>query len=150
MKTTILILITCAFFISALPAAAMQGHDDKDKSAHTEDDMGFKHDAVVDGVRSEFEIMSLASMNMKDDQGRTHHIMVKLFDESTKAEIKEAVGKIKIIAPDGSEQISPLKNYSGIFAANFTFADKGKYGVICLLKVNDQKRVVKFWYKHHG
>lgn len=153
MKATIVILTIAALFYSALPAVAMQGHDGKSMSAQSGGgmgDMGFKHDAVVDGVRSEFQIMSLKSMEMKDEQGRTHHIMVKLFDEKTKAEIKSAVGKIKIISPDGSEQISALKNYSGIFAANFTFADKGKYGVICLLKVDDQKRVVKFWYNHHG
>ena len=153
MKTSIKILTIAAFIFAALPAVAMQGHNGKSMSAQSKDamgDMGFKHDAVVDGVRSKFQIMSLESMKMKDDQGRTHHIMVKLFDDKTKKEIKSAAGKIKIISPDGSEQVSALKNYSGIFAANFTFADKGKYGVICLLKVDDQKRVVKFWYKHHG
>ncbi len=153
MKTSIVILTIAAFLFAALPAVAMQGHDGKSMSAPSKagmGDMGFKHDAVVDGMRSEFQIMSLESMKMKDDQGRTHHIMVKLFDDKTKAEIKDAVGKIKIISPDGSEQVGVLKNYSGIFAANFTFADKGKYGVICLLKVDDQKRVVKFWYNHHG
>ena len=150
MKISIVILTIAAFFFAALPAIAMQGHDGKSMSAQSKEGMGFKHDAVVDGVRSEFQIMSLESMKMKDDQGKTHHIMVKLFDEETKKEIKSAVGKIKIVSPDGSEQISALKNYSGIFAANFTFADNGKYGVICLLKVDDQKRVVKFWYNHHG
>ncbi len=150
MKTSIVIMAITVFFLAAVPAVAMQGHDGKSMSEHDKGDMGFKHDAVVDGMRSEFQIMSLESMKMTDDQGRTHHIMVKLFDEKTKAEIKNAVGKIKIIAPDGSEQVSTLKNYSGIFAANFTFADKGKYGVICLLKVQDQRRVVKFWYNHHG
>lgn len=153
MKTAIVILTIAALLFAALPTVAMQGHDGKNKSEQAKDgmgDMGFKHDTVVDGVRSEFQIMSLKSMKMKDDQGKTHHIMVKLFDDKTKKEIKSAAGKIKILSPDGSEQVSTLKNYSGIFAANFTFADKGKYGVICLLKVDDQKRVVKFWYNHHG
>lgn len=150
MKTMAMILTTAIFLLCGLPANAMQGHDDKAETGHGMEDMGFKHNAVVDGVRSEFQIMSLASMNMKDEQGKTHHIMVKLLDDQTKAEIKNAVGKIKVIAPDGAEQISTLKNYSGIFAANFTFAAKGKYGVICLLKVNDRKNVVKFWYTHHG
>ncbi len=156
MKNTIIILTIATLLFSSLPAAAMQGHGDMKQSGHGEMEgtdhghMGFKHDAVVDGVRSEFQIMSLASMNMKDDQGRTHHIMVKLMDDKTKNEIKTAKGKIKIIGPDGAEQISALKNYSGIFAANFTFDAKGKYGVICLLKVNGEKQVVKFWYNHHG
>jgi hypothetical protein len=153
MKTFTVILSLAAFLVTGLPAFAMQGHDDMSKSTKTDDKMGhmgFKHNAVVEGVRSEFQIMSLASMNMKDAQGKTHHIMVKLIDDKSKTEIKSAAGKIKIIAPNGEEQIAALKNYSGIFAANFTFGSKGKYGVICLLKVNDQKKVVKFWYNHHG
>jgi hypothetical protein len=153
MKTIVIVLTMVIFLISGLPAFAMQGHDGKDKSAKTDGgmgDMGFKHEAVVDGVRSEFQIMSLASMKMKDDQGKTHHIMVKLVDDKTKAEIKSAVGKIKIIAPDGAEQLGALKNYNGIFAANFTFTTEGKYGVICLLKMNNEKKVIKFWYNHHG
>ena len=152
MKHIITLLTIVAVLLTGVPAVvAMQGHGEKKESSHDKGgmaDMGYKHDAVVDGVRSEFQIMSLASMKMKDDQGKTHHIMVKLFDHKTDAEIKEAVGKIKIISPDGSEQIGPLKNYSGIFAANFNFPAKGKYGVICLLKVKDQKKVFKFWYPH--
>jgi hypothetical protein len=87
-------------------------------------------------------------MNMTSDEGDTHHIMVNLKEADGGAPIKQAIGKIKVIAPDKTEQISPLKNYSGILAANFTFKDPGKYGVICLLKNNDKKQVFKFWYHH--
>ena len=108
----------------------------------------FKHEAVVNHIRAEFKIMSLASMNMKDPDGATHHVMVNLFDNSTNHPIKDAVGKVKIIGPDEKEQTSRLKNYNGVFAANFTFSKKGKYGVICLVKVDDGKHVYKFWYPH--
>jgi hypothetical protein len=75
--------------------------------------------------------------------------MVKLIDAQSKTEIKDAVGKIKIIEPGGGEQEGTLKNYSGILAANFNFKTAGKYGVICLYKAKDgRKRVVKFWYHH--
>jgi hypothetical protein len=153
MKRTIIILTVGIWLFSGLSVAAMQGHDNKGHESQMGGDMGdmgYKHTAVVDGVRSEFQIMSLASMKMNDEQGRTHHIMVKLVDDQTQAEIKTAAGKIKIIGPDGSEQVSALQNYSGIFAANFTFADEGKYGVICLLKVDGQKKLFKFWYNHLG
>ncbi len=153
MKTIVTALTVLALVFSGMPALASSGHGDMgkmDKADKGMDAMGFTHEAVVDGLRSEFQIMSLASMKMKDEHGATHHIMVKLMDEATHAEIKQAVGKIKIIGPDGAEQESTLKNYSGIFAANFSFAASGKYGVICLLKVDGQKRVVKFWYPHHG
>ena len=108
----------------------------------------FQHVATQKHIRAEFQVMSLASMNMKDQSGATHHIMVKLFHGSKNAQIKEAIGKIKIVGPDNAEQIDSLKNYSGVFAANFTFNKTGKYGVICLVKVNEEKLLFKFWYPH--
>ena len=74
--------------------------------------------------------------------------MVKLTKGENGDEIKGAVGKIKVIAPSGKEQISTLKDYGGIMAGNFTFEEKGKYGVICLVKAGEDKRVFKFWYPH--
>ena len=108
----------------------------------------FKHDAIVKHIRAEFKIMSLASMNMKDPNGATHHVMVSLFHASTNHPIKDAVGKVKVIGPDKKEQTNTLKNYNGIFAANFTFSKNGKYGVICLVKVDGEKQVIKFWYPY--
>ena len=108
----------------------------------------FKHTATEGGIEAEFQVMSLASMNMTSDEGDTHHIMLNLKDAESGAPIQEAIGKIKVIAPDKTEQVSPLKNYSGILAANFTFDQPGKYGVICLLKNDDTKQVFKFWYPH--
>ena len=143
------------------PAIAGQGHSgshgDKTEAAMEGHDMGgdhgasgsFKHEAEVDGIKTQFEIMSLASMNMKDENGATHHVMLKLFDGEGNP-IKDAKGRVKLIAPSGKEQTSALKNYSGVFAANFTFEEQGKYGVICLFKENDTKHVVKFWYPHGG
>lgn len=46
------------------------------------------------------------------------------------------------------EKEEDLKNYNGIFTANFTFDEKGKYGVICLFKMDGQKRLVKFCYMY--
>ena len=74
--------------------------------------------------------------------------MVKLVDLSSQKQIDNAVGKIKLISPTGKEQVESLQNYSGILAANFTFDEKGKYGVICLFKMDGKKRMVKFWYSH--
>jgi hypothetical protein len=91
--------------------------------------------------------MSLASMNMTDPEGNTHHIMVKFIDEANKQPIDKAAGKIKVIDPEGKEQEGVLKDYGGIMAANFSFPKKGKYGVICLFKVDEKKRLVKFWYE---
>jgi len=134
-----------------LAATGHQSHGDTSKSGsneHGQTGSTFTHQEVVEGVQAEFQVMTLASMNMKDPQGKTHHIMVKLVDVSSQKPIGNAVGKIKLISPTGKEQEESLQNYSGILAANFTFDEKGKYGVICLFKVDDRKRLVKFWYPH--
>jgi hypothetical protein len=130
-----------------------QSHSDisGSKSAPTEHGQTggtFTHQEVVEGVQAEFQVMTLASMNMKDPQGKTHHIMVKLVDVSSQKQIANAIGKIKVISPTGKEEVESLQSYSGILAANFTFAEKGKYGVICLVKVDGNKRLIKFWYPH--
>ena len=115
---------------------------------HTGPTGTFKYQAVVKHIRAEFQIMSLASMNMKDPNGGSHHVMVKLFHDSMNHPIKDAVGKVKIIKPDGKEQTNSLKNYNGIFAANFSANKTGRYGVICLVKVGEEKYLFKFWYPH--
>jgi hypothetical protein len=130
-----------------------EGHGKTDMSAPSAMESAspagtFKHEVVDKHIRAEFQIMSLASMNMKDPNGDTHHVMVKLFHDSMNHPIKNAVGKVKIIKPDGKEQTNSLKNYNGIFAANFTFGEKGKYGVICLVIVDGEKHIFKFWYPH--
>ncbi len=168
MKRQIIFIIAAIFILTATSAIAMQEHGSHgtagqqdmksggqmDHAAHGKEmdhsKMGgtFKYAATQGGIDAEFQVMSLASMNMKSDNGDTHHIMVNLKEADGGAPIKEAIGKIKVIAPDESEQISPLKNYNGILAANFTFKEPGKYGVICLLKNKDKKEVFKFWYHH--
>jgi len=152
-KTLLIMAILLIWGSAAAAVMAGSSHEDHDMSGsktmqHTGAEETFKHQAVVEGIRAEFEIMSLAAMSMKDPQGTTDHIMVKLFHDAMNHQIQDAVGKIKVISPSGKEQIVNLKNYNGIFAANFTFPEKGKYGVICLVKVAKQKHMFKFWYQH--
>jgi hypothetical protein len=130
-------------------------HDDHAVAAETGEKMEmehampadtFSHHMVKDGIRGEFEVMSLASMNMTDPQGASHHIMAKFFHDEMNHQIPDMAGKVKVIGPDKKEQVAELKNYSGVFAANFTFDQRGKYGVICLVKIDGEKHVFKFWY----
>jgi hypothetical protein len=141
--------------MAALPATAMassSSHGAHGKQAVTDhsaaEEAVYEHKETVEGIRAEFQVMSLASMKMTDPDGNTHHIMVKLIDEANNQPIDKAVGKIKVIGPEGKEQEGVLKDYGGIMAANFSFPKKGKYGVICLFKVDEKKRLVKFWYEN--
>ncbi len=149
---TVLFLLT-GFSGRALGQSTHTGHTQSDNEGHAtmnhEAPSGtFSHKAVVNGIQVEFQIMRLAGMKMKDPGGATHHIMVKLFDDVTDHQIKKLVGKVKVIAPSGKDQVGSLKDYGGVYAANFTFDEKGKWGVICLFKVENTKHTVKFWYPH--
>lgn len=137
------LLIALISLVLVASAMAMQGMD------HGSDhkDGKFMHTAMVDGLHTEFQVMDLASMNMKDPDGKTHHVMAtfKRGDEK----ITKAVGKIKLISPSGKEQLAEMKDYgSGVFAANFTINEPGKWGVICLFKEDGGQHTVKFWYEH--
>ena len=164
MKRNLFFMTVVILTLTTAPAVSMQehsGHGSSKQHDHTQMQHGngeamdhaamggtYKHTASQGGIDAAFQVMSLASMNMTSEEGDTHHIMVDLKTAGDGMPIKNAVGKIKVIAPDKSEQVSPLKNYSGILAGNFTFTQPGKYGVICLLKVGDEKQVFKFWYPH--
>lgn len=107
----------------------------------------FKQAVMVDGIHAEFQVMELAAMNMTDPEGHTHHVMVSFMKGGDK--IVSAVGKVKLIAPSGKEQTASLKDFgNGMFAANFTIDENGKWGVICLFKEKEGKHTAKFWYPH--
>ena len=157
-KLVTILAITAVLTLTTVALSMDHSHEGQGAAKETTEKMETDHKMpsdtflqkmVVDGVRGEFEVMSLESMNMKDPEGATHHIMAKFFHDEMNHQIKDAVGKIKVIGPDEKEQVADLKNYSGIFAANFTFNQPGKYGVICLVKIGEEKHVFKFWYHHH-
>jgi hypothetical protein len=150
-----ILVAAAAAHLYAGAAQAQSSHDGHTMSGpgappmdHQEMSGQFKHDMTVEGVKAEFQIMSLESMNMKDPDGATHHVMVKFMDAESGKHIEEAVGRIKVISPSKAETVVDLKDYSGIYAANVTFDEPGKYGVICLAKVAGQKPLYKFWYPH--
>ena len=129
-------------------AIAQQDHGGHGTMQHQAPTETFEHTESVANIRTEFQVMSLEAMNMKDPAGATHHVMVRFMQPDNDKTIVDAVGKVKLIAPDGTEQIETLKNYNGTFAANFKIEQSGKYGVICLFMTAGEKHVVKFWYPH--
>jgi hypothetical protein len=141
-----------ALLVPSLAGAQHQGHD---MSSHGSGGVGqtqpsgtFTHHVVDQGLRAEFQIMSLATMNMKDAGGATHHIMVKFVREGKNEPIRNVMGKIRVVSPSGKEQVETLKDYSGMYAANFNFPEKGKYEITCVIKADDKQHVIKFSYPH--
>ena len=107
----------------------------------------FKHSAMAGDIHVEFQVMDLASMNMNDPEGKTHHVMATFTRDGKKLE--SVAGKVKLISPSGKEQLAGLKDFGGgVYAANFTIDEPGKWGVISLFKNGEGQHTVKFWYPH--
>lgn len=133
----------------ALAASTHQGHGDMAGSGAMGQGSAkgtFTHQAVDQGVRVEFQIMSLASMKTTDTGGATHHIMVTFVREGKNEQIRNVMGRIRVVSPSGKDQVETLKDYSGMYAANFSFPEKGKYEVTCVFKAGDRQHVIKFSY----
>jgi hypothetical protein len=160
MKKTMLIA-AAAVLLAAGAVYAMQGHgsgghggapaggqsmDHSQMGQQPAAADGFHHMGHAEGIKAEFQVMSLTSMNMQDASGATHHVMVKLFEGDSGAPITDAVGKVKVISPSKQETVVDLTNYGGTLAANFKAEEPGQYGIICLLKAGKKKPMYKFWY----
>lgn len=140
-KLLIVILLLSLCFAGG--ALAMEGMDHGSKSM----DGTFKHETMADDIHAEFQVMELAAMNMKDPEGNTHHVMATFMRNGAK--IEKIAGKVKLISPSGKEQLASLKDFgSGVYAANFTIDQPGKWGVVCLFKEPDGQHTIKFWYPH--
>ena len=115
-------------------------------------------DVLVEGVKVIFQIMSnsehkkmLKDMKMKEDAegGTTHNITVTLKDEKTQKEVTNAEIQMKVVDPKGKDQIKALK-YEGemkSYDAYFNLPEKGKYQVMILFKVGEQKRTAGINYE---
>ena len=115
-------------------------------------------DVLVEGVKVSFQIMTneehkkmLKDTKMKGDiePGTTHIIGVTLKDEKTQKEITDAQINMKVIDPKGKDQVKALKYEEMMksYEAFFNLPDKGKYQVMVLFKVGDQKRTAGMHYE---
>ena len=115
-------------------------------------------EVLVEGVKVGFQMMTneehkkmLKDMKMKEEiePGTTHIIGVTLKDEKTQKEITDAQINMKVVDPKGKDQIKPLK-YEGTmksYDAYFDFKEKGKYQVLILFKVGEQKRTAGIYHE---
>jgi hypothetical protein len=115
-------------------------------------------EVIAEGVKVTFQIMDnqehkkmLKDMKMKEDieSGTTHNITVTLKDEKAQKEITDAQINMKVVDPKGKDQIKTLK-YEGemkSYDAYFNLKEKGKYQVMVLFKVGEQKRTAGIYYE---
>jgi hypothetical protein len=157
MKKTLLIIAAATLALSAPFTVGAMEHDGHG-TAHTQqgDQMihagSVAHQEVVDGVKVTFSMIDMrasikgtaAAKGMKD----THHLMLMFADAKTGKPLNEGTVKIKIVAPDKSEQLKSLEGMGGHFGADFAMGAKGKYGIMAKFQLKDGKvRSSKFWYE---
>ncbi len=137
------ILVVGLFVLSSL-SLAQHGHGTTSTKMDT-------REVVVEGVKVIFQIMKneehkkmLKDMKMKEDvePGTTHNITVTLKDEKTRKEITNAEVQMKVVDPKGKDQVKALKYEEEMksYDAYFNLPGKGKYQVLVLFKIGEQKR----------
>ena len=114
-------------------------------------------EVLVEGVKVVFQMMAneehqkmLKDMKMKEDidPGTTHNITVTLKDEKTQKEINNAQINMKVIDPKGKDQVKALKyeDMMKSYDAYFNLPEKGKYQVMILFRIGDQKKTAGIYY----
>jgi hypothetical protein len=114
-------------------------------------------EVIVEGTKVVFQIMvndehkkMLKDMKMKEniEPGTTHNITVTLKDDKTQKEITDAQINMKVIDPRGKDQVKALKYEEAMksYDAYFNLPDKGKYQVMILFKIGEQKKTAGIYY----
>lgn len=155
MKKMVLVLAAVLLACSAPLSALAMDHDMSKHGDSMVMDKGGEmqmgkpaHVAVADGVKASFYFLDIKAKMQAMGMKETNHIMVMFTDAKTGKMLPDGDVKIKVLAPDKSEQVKELMEMKGGFGSDFTLAQKGKYGVMCKFKLDDGKvRSVKFWYQ---
>lgn len=146
-------VLTLSFFNFTAPSLAQHTHGHGATSMKMD-----TREVIVEGVKVIFQIMNneehqkmLKDMKMKEDiePGTTHNITVTLKDEKAQKEITNAQVNMKLVDPKGKDQVKALK-YEGemkSYDGYFNLPDKGKYQVMILFKVGEQKKTAGIYYE---
>jgi len=157
MKKLISVLGILFFCLFTFTSISLAQHSHGGMTTGTSMKMDTK-EVLVEGVKVSFQIMAnvdhkkmLKDMKMKEDiePGTTHNITVTLKDEKAQKEITNAQINMKVVDPKGKDQIKTLK-YEGemkSYDAYFNLPEKGKYQVMVLFKVGEQKRTAGIYYE---
>ena len=114
-------------------------------------------EVLVEGVKVVFQFMTneehkkmLVEMKSKEqpEAGTTHNIAVTLVDEKSHKEVTNAEVNMKVIDPAGKSEIKALKpdTMMKYYNAYFNLPQKGKYQVLIVFKIGDQKRNAGIYY----
>ena len=151
---SLLLVVVAGLFV--LSSISLAQHSHGGMSTGTSMKMDTK-EVIVEGVKVVFQIMAndehkkmLKDMKMKDDiePGTTHNVTVTLKDDKTQKGIANAQINMKVIDPRGKDQVKALKYEEMMksYDAYFNLPDKGKYQVMILFKIGEQKKTAGIYY----
>jgi len=112
---------------------------------------------LLDDVKASFSIMPMVEhkkmlkdmkMKVEVDPQATHNIAVTLTDTRSNLPISDAVVKMKVISPNGKDQVKLLDFIMGMnqYAGDFTLSEKGRYQILILFKAGGKKQAAGFYY----
>jgi hypothetical protein len=157
MKKFISVLGILVLSLFALIQLSLAQHSHGGMTTGTSMKMDTK-EVIVEGTKVIFQIMAndehkkmLKDMKVKEniEPGTTHNITVILKDEKTQKEITNAQINMKVIDPKGKDQVKSMKYEETMksYDAYFNLPEKGKYQVMILFKIGDQKRTAGIYYE---
>ena len=76
-----------------------------------------------------------------------NNISLTILDKKSKEKIKDAIVKLKVIAPDQSIEIQKLELKNDYYENSFSMKQKGLYKVVALFKISGKKKKVGFQFK---
>ncbi len=156
MKKLILTLLAVVVAFVLLPSISLAQH--QHGAAKGEAMKMDTKEVLVEGVKVVFQIMSneehkkmLVDMKSKEEPeaGTTHNIAVTLVDEKSHKEATNAEINMKVVDPAGKSQIKPLNAdmMMKYYSAYFNLSQKGKYEVLIVFKIGDQKNTAGIYYE---
>ncbi len=157
MKKLVFLLWVAAMGLLVLSSVSLAQHGHGGMSKGETMKMDTK-EVLVEGVKVTFQMMTneehkkmLKDMKMKEDiePGTTHIIGVTLKNGKTQKEITDAQVTMKVVDPKGKDQIKPLKfeEMMKSYEAYFNLPEKGKYQVMVLCKIGDEKKTAGVYYE---
>ncbi len=137
------------------PGLAWAQHDHRSGGGGMQMDT---REVLVEGLKVTFQIMAnaehrkmLQDMNMQDDieAGSTHNVSVVLTDQTTQKPISDAAVSLKVVDPQGQDQIKGLKFEGSMnsYDAYFNMPHAGRYEILVLVKTGKLKRTAGIYYE---
>ncbi len=77
----------------------------------------------------------------------THDISLTITDKKNNKKIKNAIVKLKVVAPDKKVIIQKLEKKKDYYNSSFSINQKGIYKVLVLIKIEDKKKKAGFQFK---